>query len=73
MQKFIYKTDFSDLSQSLKEFMISTIIEKKFKRGDYDHLDNDLDQVKNLEDAKNNLHLIEEIENELNVDIVVNY
>lgn len=74
MQKYLYITDFSDLSQSLKDQLIDTIIEKKFYRGDYDSLEKDeFMLIKNSNDAIKNLHLREEVENELNVNIVINY
>lgn len=67
MDKFIYKTDFNDLSKDLKTQLIKTIIEKKLYRGDYAYLENnEFTPIKNLKDVLNNLHLQEEIENELN-------
>ncbi len=68
MQKYIYLTDFADLSQSLKELLIDTIIEKKFWRGDYVN-----SKIFKLEEAKQSASLKEEIENKLNVNIVINY
>ncbi len=75
MQKYIYLTDFADLSQSLKEQLIDTIIEKKFMRGNSDDIElfnESIKPIKTVEDAKKNPHIREEIE-KFNVDIVINY
>jgi hypothetical protein len=75
MQKYIYLTDFADLSQSLKEQLIDTIIEKKFMRGNSDDIElfnESIEPIKTVEDAKKNSHVREAIE-KFNVDIVINY
>ena len=73
-QKYIYKTDFADLSQSLQEKLIDSLIEKRYMRGDYDYLYYDENYpTKIVEEAKRNLRLRDEIQMEFEVKIVVEF
>ena len=73
MNKFIYQIDFNDISKELKEHLIDIIIEKRFIRGDYKDLKNDIVPVKSLKDAKEHIFLREEIEMEIPIEISIKF